>query len=99
MAVHSRLHPLVQRLIQREDIEQRTPKWFAMRGKMLTASQVASVIGWDKYKSADSLLREKLTIDRSNSGGSFATNWGNQYEDEAISEYEKLTGFRVLRFG
>ena len=93
-----RLHPKVAALIGRENIEQKTPAWFAMRGKMVTASQVASVIGKNKYQSASALLREKLTPARANTK-SFATDWGNKYEDEAIDKYERLSGRKVLRFG
>ena len=96
--VRGSLHPKVAALVAREDIEQKTPAWHQMRGKMVTASQVASVIGKNRYQSADALLREKLTVDRTNTG-SFATEWGNRYEDEAIAKYERASGRRVLRFG
>lgn len=94
----TRLHAKVVALLAREAIEQRTPAWFEARGKMVTASQVASVIGCCKYKSAEALLRDKLTPDRGYTG-SFATEWGVKHEDEAIQKYEQLSGRRVLPFG
>ena len=93
-----RLHPKAKALLARESIEQKTPRWFEARGKMVTASQAASVIGCCKYKSPEALMREKLTPDRGYTG-SFATEWGVRHEDEAIQKYEELTGRRVLPFG
>lgn len=93
------MHPHLARLISREQIHQRTPPWFAKRGNMVTASQVASVLGQCPYKSAVQLLKEKVWPELRQNSDSFATNWGNNYESDAIQKYEKLTGKRVLNFG
>lgn len=55
------MHPDLARILAREDIEQLTPKWFEWRGRMVTASQVASITGECPYKSAVQLLKEKVT--------------------------------------
>lgn len=93
------MHPALARLVSREQIEQRTPPWFAMRGNMITASQVASVLGCCPYKSAVQLLKEKVWPELRANSDTFATNWGNNYEADAIQKYEKLTGKKVLNFG
>lgn len=54
------MHPDLARILAREDIEQLTPKWFEWRGRMVTASQVASITGECPYKSAVQLLKEKV---------------------------------------
>ena len=54
------MHPELARILAREDIEQLTPEWFKWRGRMVTASQVASITGECPYKSAVQLLKEKV---------------------------------------
>ena len=49
----------VRDLLSRNYDDQRTPEWFAQRGTMLTASDVASAIGDNFFKSPDALLVEK----------------------------------------
>jgi len=49
----------VRDLLSRNYDDQRTPAWFAQRGTMLTASDVASAIGDNFFKSPDALLVEK----------------------------------------
>lgn len=93
------MHPDLARLVALERIEQRTPPWFAMRGKMVTASQVASITGECPYKSAVQLLKEKVYPELRDNSSSFATTWGNDHEADAIKKYEKLTGKRILDFG
>ena len=60
------MHPDLTRILAREDIEQLTPKWFEWRGRMVTASQVASITGECPYKSAVQLLKEKVGVIRNN---------------------------------
>ena len=54
------MHPDLTRILAREDIAQLTPKWFEWRGRMVTASQVASITGECPYKSTVQLLKEKV---------------------------------------
>ena len=40
------MHPVVAKLIANEYASQRSPEWLALRGKMLTASDAATAIGY-----------------------------------------------------
>ena len=37
--------------------EQRTPEWYAMRNKMITASDFGAILGHNKYESYNKTLR------------------------------------------
>lgn len=93
------MHPELARILAREDIEQLTPEWFKWRGRMVTASQVASITGECPYKSAVQLLKEKVWPELRQNSDTFATRWGQSKEDDAVLKYEKMTGKRVLRIG
>ena len=45
------------------DVEQRTPEWFKLRRGLITASQVAALLGVDEYKTKNEVVtqRAKLT--------------------------------------
>ena len=79
-------------------MQQRSEEWFEARRFCLTASDVASVIGRNKFKTSVSVLLEKLGISKA-FGGNEATAHGQLYEDEAIDIYEARTGKHVLRPG
>ena len=99
MSFRQHLHPAVIALIAREcQGKQRTPAWFLSRGKMLTASEMAAVLGVDKYKSRNQLMKQKLRPIKIQSGDSMACAWGNKYEDKAVAKYESVTGRKVLPF-
>ena len=77
--------------------QQRSPDWFKQRKKMITASEMASVIGQNPYESRITLLRKKLgLLDNANN---FFTQHGNDTEDIACQKYEDVTGHRVIPFG
>lgn len=99
MAGREQMHPAVKALLLRENTAQRTAEWYKLRKGMLTASDVATALGQNPYKSRAVLLRDKCCPDDRTSGDSTATRWGNQYEDEAIALYSERTGRRVLAFG
>lgn len=93
------MHPAVKRLLLRENTAQRTAEWYKARKGMLTASDVATAMGANPYKSRAVLLRDKCCPEDRVYSDSTATRWGNKYEDEAVALYEKRTGRRVLTFG
>jgi len=93
------MHPAVKRLLLRENTAQRTAAWYKARKGMLTASDVATALGQNPYKSRAVLLRDKCCPDDRTSGDSAATRWGNKYEDEAVELYSQRTGKTVLTFG
>ena len=80
---------------------QRTEEWFNIRHNMITASDVATALGVNKYQSVNSLIKKKLLIETGASGGSSATNHGNKFEDEArllFSDRFKLETWEIGLF-
>jgi len=53
------MHPRVAELLVQKYDDQRSPEWFALRGKMLTASDVAAAIGSNFFKHPETLILEK----------------------------------------
>ena len=53
------MHPVVQKLLEKEYAPQRSEEWLALRGKMLTASDVATAIGENCYETPKDLLYKK----------------------------------------
>jgi len=77
--------------------EQRSPQWYSLRKRILTASSMASAIGKCHFTSRDELLLSKI-IDKPYESNPI-TEWGVKYEDVAIKFYEELYGTNVLEFG
>tara|TARA_B100001094_G_C18167586_1_gene793088 strand:- start:783 stop:1916 length:1134 start_codon:yes stop_codon:yes gene_type:complete len=77
--------------------DQRSPEWYEMRKKRLTASSLASAIGKDHFTSRDELILSKLEPKPYESNP--ITEWGVKYEDVAIMFYEELYNVKVLDFG
>lgn len=53
------MHPRVVELLAKTYDDQRSPEWFALRGNMLTASDVAAAIGSNFFKHPETLILEK----------------------------------------
>lgn len=82
------MNPRIKYLIEREYAAQRSDEWLKLRGKMLTASDVATAIGCNKYEKPEDLILKKCGYKKFN--GNFATAHGNKYEDEARDKYCEL---------
>lgn len=86
-------HPQIISLLSKPQIVQRSPDWYACRNKVLTASDVGTVIGVNPFSSRRELLEKKLLarIGVSSGGmskfGMIACEHGEKYEDEAAREY------------
>lgn len=91
--------PSVQAIISRENVKQRTEEWYRKRKGLLTASDAATALGLNPYKTAKSLMVDKCCPDLKKSSDSAATMHGNKYEDEAVALYEELYEKEVLLFG
>ena len=89
---------VVRRLRSTPIIPQKSDEWLKMREDILTASDVASAIGQNKYKSKKQLFQEKI-----GQGGTFqgsiATRWGQHLEDYAALEYEMRSGCKLTSHG
>lgn len=92
------MHPNVKALIEREYAAQKSEEWLALRGNMLTASDVASAIGANKYQNAEELLLKKCGLGEKFMGNA-ATRHGEKYEDEARILYEQRHGEVVHEIG
>ncbi len=77
--------------------DQRTPEWYALRKKILTASSLGTAIGKCHFQSREELLYSK--IEEVPYIGNEITEWGVKYEDVAIQFYEELYNVKVLDFG
>ena len=82
------MHPTVKKLIEREYAPQKSEEWLALRGNMLTASDVATAIGKNKYDTPNGLLLKKCGKGEKFMGNE-ATRHGELYEDEARILYEE----------
>ena len=69
--------------------------WFALRGRLLTASRMAACLGQNSYCKPDSLFLE-LTHQSPQFKGNVFTQWGQKYESEAADVYSALTGLELV---
>ena len=79
--------------------EQRSPEWYAIREKMLTASSLADSLGKGHFKTREALLIEKTSKDPPPRFSSDIIEWGVKYEPVATMFYEKMNNLTVLEFG
>jgi putative phage-type endonuclease len=89
----------VEKLLQIPQYQQRSPEWFEQRNNAITASDIPTVLGENKYKSSWSLLMDKCNANPKPFVGNEATRWGTHYEDVAIEKYCQLRNKEVLSFG
>ena len=78
--------------------EQRTPEWYAMRNKMITASDFGAILGHNKYESYNKTLKKKCGLGQKFYGNEY-TEWGVKYEPIATSLYELKNNTTVIEFG
>lgn len=79
--------------------EQRSPEWFSIRKKVLTASSLASALGKCHYTSREQLIYNKASEEEAPYVSNPITEWGVKYEEIATKFYEKLKGVKILEFG
>ena len=91
------INNIVEHVRNLDQIEQRTPEWYAARENMITASDIASVLGVNPYKSRQALLKNK--VDPPEYVSNFATIHGNKYEDEARFLFGKLYNLETWDVG
>ena len=85
-------------LIQnKSQIIQRTQEWHNERKKLITATDAASALEANPYKTKVELLYNKCEPYVETS--SVATNWGTKYEPVAIQLYEKFENDKVYELG
>lgn len=92
------MNNIVEHVRGLDQIEQRTPAWYAAREHMLTASDAAAAIGENPYESRRKLLQKKVGPVKPFTGN-FATIHGNKYEDEARFLFGKLYNLETWEVG
>ena len=91
------LDPKVAELLNRPYFEQRSDEWLALRENMLTASDVASALGHNRYEKPDDLLVKKVT--KKPWAGNAATAHGTLLEPVARDLYDARTGRKTHEIG
>jgi hypothetical protein len=89
--------PKVQELLNRQYFEQRSDEWLALRENMLTASDVASALGHNRYEKPDDLLAKKVL--KKAWAGNAATAHGTLLEPVARDLYDARTGRKTHEIG
>lgn len=91
----------VKRLLERESIEQRTDEWYARRKGLVTASEIGSILGTNKYKTKKQLLMQKIgcVSEEMSWFGQRATAWGNTNEDGAAQRFAQIYKKKLYHFG
>ncbi len=79
--------------------EQRTKEWYEMRNGMITASDIAAVVGEDPYGNLKKVFNKKAFLAKDEFTGNFATEWGVKYEPMACAIYERKTKSHINHFG
>ena len=59
---------------------QRTTPWYEMRKGMITASDIAAVVGECPYGNERKVLLKKAGLSKDEFTGNFSTEWGVKYE-------------------
>ena len=80
----------VKELLARKYFDQRSPEWLELREHMLTASDVASALGHNRYERPDDLLRKKVL--KTAWAGNAATAHGTLLEPVARDLYDERHG-------
>lgn len=88
----------VEKLKNTVQYEQRTPIWYKIRKNLITATNVAGIIGSSKYDKRSDLLKKKLGMGKA-FVSNFATEHGKCYEDVAIQMYERRKNVKIHEFG
>lgn len=89
---------IVKHVQSLDQIEQRTPEWYKAREGMITASDVASALGCNPYKSRQALIVSKVEPPKEYTSN-FATEHGNKYEDEARLLFGKIYNLDTWEVG
>jgi putative phage-type endonuclease len=91
------MNETVKCLIDKTYFEQRSKEWLDLRGKMLTASDIATVLGINPYETPEDVMYKKCGFNRFT--GNENTIHGNKYEPIARDAYCAKTGEVVHEIG
>lgn len=93
------VHPSVHALLRGpQGLPQRSQAWLDAREKLITASEVASALGENKYQSQRAYIKQKAGH-TPRFRGNAATRWGTLMEPTAQALYERHTGRKLIEMG
>ena len=92
------IHPKAQYLLDQTYFDQRSPEWFAQRENMITASEVGSALGVNKYEKCEKYILHKTGIKKKFFNTKF-TQFGIDNEDAVREWYEKEHNQKVHEVG
>ena len=81
------MHPRIAELLKQNYDDQRSDNWYRLRNTMLTASDCASAIGDNFFKSPEVLILHKVYPQLNTFKGNERTEWGQKYESVARDIY------------
>ena len=84
-------------LLKKKQIKQLTDEWYKIRNNIITASDVGTILGNNKYSSKRDVLIKK--IKKKNFKGNYITNWGHKYEHIAIDLFSKMNNIKIYGAG
>lgn len=88
----------IKKLLEIPQFEQRSVEWFEQRKDKLTSSDAGSVLGLNPYEDYNGVLFKKCGHGKEFKGNE-ATQWGQDYEDEAIEHYCRVFNKKNFNFG
>lgn len=92
------MHPKVEELLGKKFDDQRSEEWFALRGNMLTASDLAAALGCNFFKHPETLILEKCGLVKKFEGNEHTAR-GIRLEPHVRELYEKMYDKKVHEFG
>jgi putative phage-type endonuclease len=84
------------------NMEQRSKEWFDARKNRVTGSMVGAILGVNPWMNRDDAMRSMIRAAKgaeSEFTGNIATNYGQENEPNALSDYEMTTGKDVQEVG
>ena len=92
-------HPHVAHILRRKRTEQHTPEWYAYRKNMLTASNLAPIVGVKGFVTKQQLFSRKTGDWDPNVPhvDSPAMAHGRKYEEEAGRVFEQVCGIQLFK--
>jgi putative phage-type endonuclease len=87
----------VRELLAAEYAEQRSEEWLELRENMITASDIASALGENRYESIDAFVKKKVL--RTKWAGNAATAHGTLLEPLVRDMYDQKTGRKSHEIG
>lgn len=95
MAIPNEMSDIARSVLAKRRCPPLCEEWHVLRGRLLTASDMAACLGENPYCSQQELFKRK-TQQGPGFKGNIATRWGQKYEPEAADVYSALTGLDLV---